>query len=42
MPLGEGDYAVSFEIHHVFGKKKETQLIPIHFDGVDTINIPKD
>jgi len=41
MPLGEGDYAVSFEIHDVFGKKRETQLIPIHFDGVDTINIPK-
>ena len=38
--LGAGDYAVSFEIHDVFGKKKETELVPIHYDGTDTITIP--
>ncbi len=41
MALAEGDYAVSFEIHDAFGKKKETTLVPIHYDGKDTITIPE-
>ncbi len=40
-PLAEGYYAVSFEIHDVFGNRKDTQLIPIYFDGKDTIRIPE-
>ena len=40
MYLAEGDYAVSFEIHDVFGNRRDTTLVPIRFDGENTITVP--
>ena len=31
---------VSFEIHDVFGNRRDTTLVPIRFDGEHTITVP--